>query len=157
MQAAAVADAVSRYDPALFALGLPGSEWLRLASRSGLRTVAEAFADRAYTAQGHLVSRREDDSVLHDPDVIVRRCLQMALYGTVTAIDGTVIENRPRSICVHADTPGAVEIARAVRAALIEAGVELHSFTADPCRLPERPDREAVDLLGNEGGPATDP
>lgn len=130
-QAAAVVDAVSRYDATLPVLGLPGSEWLRLAARAGLQTVAEAFADRAYTPEGHLVSRRLDGAVLDDPDLIVRRCLQMAQAGTVTAIDGTVIENQARSICVHGDTPGAVEIARAVRAALTEAGVELRSFTTD--------------------------
>lgn len=130
-QASAVVDAVCRYDATLPVLGLPGSEWLRLAARSGLQTVAEAFADRAYTPEGHLVSRRLDGSVLDDSDLIVRRCLQMAQTGTVTAIDGTVIENKARSICVHGDTPGAVEIARAVRAALTEARVELRSFTTD--------------------------
>lgn len=130
-QAAAVVDAVSRYDRKLPVLGLPGSEWLRLASRAGLQTVAEAFADRAYTPEGHLVSRRLDGSVLHDPDAIVRRCLQMAQAGTVAAIDGTVIENRPRSICVHGDTLGAVGIARAVRAAFTDAGVEVRAFTGD--------------------------
>ncbi len=135
-QAAAVAEAVYRYDSTLPVLGLPGSQWLRLASQSGLQTVPEAFADRAYTAQGHLVSRRLEGSVLHDPDVIVRRCLQMAQAGTVTAVDGTVVENEPRSICVHGDTPGAVEIARAVRAALTEAGVELRSFSPGPVPAP---------------------
>ena len=133
-QAVAVAEAVSRYDSTLPVLGLPGSEWLRVAARSGLETVPEAFADRAYTPQGHLVSRRLAGSVLHDPDVIVRRCLQMVRDGTVTAVDGTVVENHPRSICVHGDTPGAVEIARAVRAGLTEAGVELRPFTPDPVR-----------------------
>ncbi len=130
-QAAAVVEAVSRYDATLPVLGLPGSEWLRLASAAGLHTVAEAFADRAYTPEGHLVSRRLDGAVLHDPDAIVDRCLQMARQGTVTAIDGTVVENRARSLCVHGDTPGAVEIARAVRAALTEAGVVLRRFTVD--------------------------
>ena len=129
-QAAAVVDAVVRYDPSLPVLGLPGSEWLRLAAEAGLTAVPEAFADRAYTPEGHLVSRRVDGAVLHDPDAIVRRCLQMVMQGTVNAVDGTVVENRARSICVHGDTPGAVEIAGAVRAALTAAGVRLRPFTA---------------------------
>ncbi len=138
-QAAAVVEAVSRYDATLPVLGLPGSEWLRLASEAGLGTVAEGFADRAYTPEGHLVSRRVEGAVLHDPDVIVGRCLQMARDGTVTAVDGTLVENRAGSICVHGDTPGAVEIARAVRAALIDADVALRPFTARDSGLAPQP------------------
>jgi UPF0271 protein len=127
-QAAAVVDAVCRYDSSLPVMGLPGSEWLRQASEAGLTTIAEAFADRAYTPEGTLVSRRLPGAVVHDPDTVVERSVRMAVDGTVVAVDGTVVEVRPRSLCVHGDTPGAVEIARRVRAGLVDAGVELRPF-----------------------------
>jgi UPF0271 protein len=121
-QAAAVVAAVVRYDPALPVLGLPGSAWLRRAREAGLTTVPEAFADRAYTGRGTLVSRREPGAVLHDADEIAARCARLATRGEIVAADGTVVPVRAASICVHGDTPGAVGVARAVRAALTEAG-----------------------------------
>ncbi|WP_069853492.1 LamB/YcsF family protein [Actinoalloteichus hymeniacidonis] len=114
-QAAAVAAAVYDYDPELAVLGLPGSQWLRHAAAVGLTTVSEAFADRAYTARGSLVSRREPGAVLDDPDRIADRCVRMVRTGLITSVTGTDVEVRPRSICVHGDTPGAVRIARLVR------------------------------------------
>ena len=127
-QAAAVVDAVRLYDPALPVLGLPGSEWLSQAAAARLNAVPEAFADRAYTAEAHLVSRRLPGAVLHDPDVIATRCVEMARTGKVRSIDGGLVEVRARSLCIHGDTPGAVEIARRVRAALVDAGVVLRAF-----------------------------
>ena len=135
-QAAAVVEAVIRYDPGLPVLGLPGSAWLRLAGEAGLRTVHEAFADRAYTPEGTLVSRREPGAVLHDPEVIASRCVRLATRGEIEATDGTIVPVRPASICVHGDTPGAVETAKAVRAALTTAGLTLSPFTESK---PSRP------------------
>ena len=127
-QAAAVADAVRRYDPSLPVLGLPGSEWLRQAESVGLTPVREAFADRAYTPEGTLVSRRLPGAVIHDADTVVQRCVRMAREGTVVAVDGSEVSVAPQSLCVHGDTPGAVEIARRVRDGLIEAGLRIESF-----------------------------
>ncbi|MDQ0379560.1 LamB/YcsF family protein [Amycolatopsis thermophila] len=127
-QAAAVVEAVRLFDPSLPVLGLPGSEWLRQAEAAGLRPVREAFADRAYTPSGTLVSRREPGAVIHDPDEVVRRCVRMATEGVVVAADGSEVKVSPESICLHGDTPGAVEIGRRVRAALVEAGVSVRSF-----------------------------
>ena len=95
---------------------------------AGLRTVAEAFADRAYTPEGHLVSRREPGAVLHDPAVVAARMVRLATEGRITAVDGTEIEVRADSICIHGDSPGAVEMARAVRTALTGAGIEIAPF-----------------------------
>ncbi|HVV12931.1 5-oxoprolinase subunit PxpA [Amycolatopsis sp.] len=128
-QAAAVVEAVKAYDASLPVLGLPGSEWLRQAESAGLRPVREAFADRAYTPEGTLVSRRQPGSVIHEPEEVLRRVVRMATEGTVVAIDGSVVKVEPESVCVHGDTPGAVEIARGVRDALAGAGVELRAFT----------------------------
>jgi 5-oxoprolinase (ATP-hydrolysing) subunit A len=141
VQAAAVVEAVTSYDPALAVLGPPGSVWLRRAARAGLPVVAEAFADRAYTPEGTLVSRREPGAVLDDPARIAERCLRLVRDQEIEAIDGTVVPVEARSICVHGDTPGAVEIARAVRRRLVDAGVVLAPFAATPpaATPPENP------------------
>ena len=127
-QAAAVVQAVLDHDPALPVMGLPGSAWLRQAEQAGLRVVHEAFADRAYTPEGALVSRRLPGSVLHDADEIARRCVAMATGQPVSDVDGGELRLSPHSICVHGDTPGAVDIARRVRAELERAGVALTPF-----------------------------
>ncbi|MEO6144710.1 MAG: 5-oxoprolinase subunit PxpA [Dermatophilaceae bacterium] len=127
-QAAAVVEAVAAYDRTLPVMGLPGSAWLRLASEAGLTVVSEAFADRAYTPEGTLVSRRLPGAVLEDPEEIARRCVAMATGATVKDIEGGDLRLSPDSICVHGDTPGAVEIARFVRDALARAGVTIAPF-----------------------------
>jgi UPF0271 protein len=127
-QAAAVVAAVLDYDRTLPVLGLPGSVFLRRAAEAGLTTVAEAFADRAYTPEGTLVSRRLPGSVLHDPAEIARRCVAMAAGQPITDVEGGQLTLRPQSICVHGDTPGAVGIARQVRDALTAAGTEPAPF-----------------------------
>jgi UPF0271 protein len=127
-QAAAVVRAVLDVDATLPVLGLPGSAFLRLAAEAGLTTVAEAFADRAYTPEGTLVSRRLDGAVLHDPAEIARRCVAMATGDPIADVGGFPLVLAPQSICVHGDTPGAVDIARGVREALTAAGVALAPF-----------------------------
>ncbi|TFV64833.1 UNVERIFIED_ORG: LamB/YcsF family protein [Bacillus sp. AZ43] len=127
-QAAAVVRAVVDHDRSLPVLGLPGSAWLRLAGEAGLTVVHEAFADRAYTPEGTLVSRRLPGAVLHDPDEIARRCVAMAAGEPIRDVEGGALTLRPDSICVHGDTPGAVDIARRVRGALERAGVEVAPF-----------------------------
>jgi 5-oxoprolinase (ATP-hydrolysing) subunit A len=127
-QAAAVVAAVQAYDAKLPVLGLPGSTWLQLADEAGLTTVHEAFADRAYTPEGTLVSRRRPDAMLHDPEEIAQRCVAMATGEPVTDVEGGQLRLQPGSICVHGDTAGAVDIARRVRAALADADVTLAPF-----------------------------
>ncbi len=122
-QAAAVLRAVREFDPGLAVLGLPGSAFLELAGRAGTAVRREAFADRAYRADGTLVPRDRPGAVLHDPAEISVRAVRMVVDGVVEADDGTPVEVRCDSLCVHGDTPGAVGIARAVRTALEAAGV----------------------------------
>ena len=124
-QAAAVVDAVRRYDPELPVLGLPGSVFLRLAAAAGLPTRREAFADRGYRPDGTLVPRREPGALLSDPAEVAARMLRLVTAGTLTAVDGSVLPVEADSICVHGDSPGAVAMARAVRDALSSAGVDL--------------------------------
>ena len=127
-QARAVVRAVREVDDALPLLVLPGSVIETEARSAGLRTVAEAFADRAYQPDGALVSRREPGSVLHAEAEVVEHVLRMATDGEVVAIDGSRIRISPESICVHGDTPGAVAMAAAVRRALVSAGVDVRAF-----------------------------
>jgi 5-oxoprolinase (ATP-hydrolysing) subunit A len=127
-QGAAVAEAVHLVDATLPVLGMADSAFFDEATRRGLRTVAEAFADRAYRPDGRLVSRREPGAVLHDPAVIADRVVTMVTSGLVTAIDGTQIAVSVESVCVHGDSPGAVQIATAVRDQLKAAGAEIGAF-----------------------------
>jgi UPF0271 protein len=127
-QAAAVVAAVVEFDPGLAVLGLPGSQLLAAAARAGLHTVTEAFADRRYTADGGLVPRTRPDAVIGDPAAVAEQVRRMVSEGTVIADDGSLVALQPASICVHGDTPGAVELARRVRAALEQAGHRLEPF-----------------------------
>ncbi|MBC7271404.1 MAG: LamB/YcsF family protein [Streptomyces sp.] len=127
-QARAVVDGVLLVDDALPVLGLPGSRLLELAAKAGLPDVPEAFADRAYTDQGTLVPRAREGAVLTDPETVVERSVSLARSGTVVADSGSRIDVRARSLCLHGDTPGAVELAGHVRRRLEAAGVRVESF-----------------------------
>ena len=90
--------------------------------------MAEAFADRAYRPDGQLVSRREPGAVLHDPAAIAERVVTMVTTGEVTAVDGSRLAVSVESVCVHGDSPGAVQIAAAVRDRLKAAGIDMKAF-----------------------------
>ena len=127
-QAAAVVQAIVDHDATLPVLGLPGSAWLRQAEEAGLTTVQEAFADRAYTPEGTLVSRRLPGAVLEDADEIAQRCVAIATGAPITDVEGGSLTVTAGSICVHGDTAGAVQIARSVKDALTAAGVTVSPF-----------------------------
>ncbi|QWB26900.1 MULTISPECIES: LamB/YcsF family protein [Streptomyces] len=127
-QAAAVVDGVLLADAALPVLGLPGSRLLDLAGKSGLPVVTEAFADRAYTDAGTLVPRTREGAVVTDPEAVVERSLSLARSGEVSSLSGTRIEVRARSLCLHGDTPGAVDLARRVRGRLETSGIRVEAF-----------------------------
>ncbi|UYO00129.1 MAG: LamB/YcsF family protein [Devosia sp.] len=112
-------------DPALAILALDQSAQVRAAERLGLDVTLEAYADRAYTREGLLVPRSVSGAVIHDEAVVVERCLRLAETGEIVAIDGTIVRSRARSICLHGDTPGAVRLARRVRAALEARGIAI--------------------------------
>ncbi|MBO1752683.1 LamB/YcsF family protein [Actinotalea sp. BY-33] len=127
-QARAVVTAVREVGPDLPLVALPGSVVAEEAEAVGLRVVLEAFADRAYAPDGTLVPRREPGAVLHDPELVAARVVRLATEGTVEAVEGSVLEVAVESVCVHGDTPGAVQVATAVRSALAAAGVRVASF-----------------------------
>jgi 5-oxoprolinase (ATP-hydrolysing) subunit A len=126
-QAAAVVAGV-RLAGGLPVLGLPGSELLAAAGRAGLVTVTEAFADRAYTAGGTLVARREAGAVIGAADEVVARSVRIAAERRVTALTGETVAVAARSLCVHGDTPGAARLAVRVRQALEAAGLRVEAF-----------------------------
>ena len=130
---AAVADAVlaalKAFDPGLSLLTLPGSIAMERARSAGVRCVGEGFADRAYRDDGRLQPRGEMGAVITDAHQVAARGLRLAAQGTVESISGKPVAVQVRSLCVHGDTPGAVELARALRAALQAAGVEIRAFT----------------------------
>lgn len=126
--ARAVAQAVRDYDPSLILVTLagPGGETFRQIARDlGLKMASEAFADRAYTAQGRLVPRGTPGAVIHEPEVVAARCLRMASEGVVEASDGSLVPLEADTICVHGDTPTAVELVKQVGRTLSQGGVEL--------------------------------
>ncbi|MGW5134906.1 LamB/YcsF family protein [Streptomyces sp. NPDC004135] len=127
-QAAAVVGGVLLADAALPVLGLPGSRLLELAGKAGLPVVPEAFADRAYTDAGTLVPRSREGAVITEPDAVVERSLALAASGEVVSESGARIAVRARSLCLHGDTPGAVELARRVRERLESSGVRVEAF-----------------------------
>ncbi|MCK1791942.1 LamB/YcsF family protein [Pseudomonas violetae] len=127
-QALAVIEAIRAIDSNLILVALAGSSLIELARNEGLQCIAEAFADRAYTPQGTLVSRREPGAVLHDPKLVAQRMLRLVEDGTIEAIDGSLTKIQADSICVHGDSPAAVEMARELRRVLEQANMTLQPF-----------------------------
>lgn len=130
-QAMAVIEAIRAIDPALVLVALAGSPLIELARSEGLQCVAEAFADRAYTPEGTLVSRREPGAVLHDPVLVAQRMLRLVQSGFIEAIDGSLVRIEADSICVHGDSPAAVEMARELRRVLEHANTSLQPFAGE--------------------------
>ena len=127
----AVARAVAAFDRRLILFGLPNSELLRAGEAAGLRVAAEVFADRAYDPDGSLTSRSKPGSVIHDTTAVVERAIRMVRDKEVAAVDGSTITLQADTICLHGDTPGAAEHARAVRKGLEAAGIRVVSLTKD--------------------------
>lgn len=129
-QAKAVIDAMQLLDPKLILVGLAGSALIEFAQQQGVTVVAEAFADRAYNADGSLVSRRLAGAVLHDVEEIAARVVSLIQTGGVTSIDGQFTPIQAQSICLHGDTQGAVEMAQAIRQRLEQAGIQIQAFAS---------------------------
>ncbi len=126
--ARAIAEGIVRFDPELMYVGLAGSKgelMTRIGKEVGLRVVLEAFPDRAYTAEGTLVSRKHPGAVIKEPEQVAERALKMAREGKVIAIDGTEIHLEAETLCVHGDTPGAVNLVKQIRERLEKEGIEV--------------------------------
>jgi UPF0271 protein len=121
--ARAIARAIARFDSALVLVGQPGSAMADAAREHGLRFAREGFADRVYNRDGTLRSRREPGALIDDPRRAAEQALQMVREQTVTPPEGETIPMPVDTLCVHGDTPVAVEILRAVRDVLQHNGV----------------------------------
>jgi len=128
--ARAIVAAIASHDPGLLLVCQHGTELARAGEAAGLTMAYEGFADRAYNRDGSLVSRAIPGSVHHDPRRATEQALRMVTDGTVVALDGTVVDVRVDTLCVHGDNPEAVELVRAVREGLVAAGVALRSLSA---------------------------
>jgi len=123
--ATAICEAVLEVDSDIVLLALAGSQWISVAEDLGLRVGREIFADRALNTDGTLVSRSKEGSVIHDIQEVVDRSLRMVTEGKAVAISGEVIDVEADSLCLHGDTPGAVDMAQALKQALVAEDVEV--------------------------------
>lgn len=119
-------------DPRIILVVLTGTAQQAAAQKLGARVACEIYADRAYNADATLVDRRLPGAVIHDAERAAARVVRMVLAGEIMPEDGDPIPSRIDTICLHGDTPEAVEIARAVRAALTGAGIEIARFAGAP-------------------------
>jgi UPF0271 protein len=110
-------------------MGMAGTELERSANQHGLDFIAEAFVDRAYEPDGTLVSRKEPGAVHEDLAVATTQAVRLAAHGETTARNGEIVKVRADTLCIHGDTPGAAEKARAVRDVLESHGVDIRAHT----------------------------
>ncbi|MBQ5754539.1 MAG: 5-oxoprolinase subunit PxpA [Oscillospiraceae bacterium] len=129
--AAAVCEAVCELDKDLYMFGHANSVMLKVAKSYGLKTVSEVYGDRAYLDDGHLVPRSRPGAVIHDTEFAVKRAVRMVTEGVVESIDGKIIEIQADSLCVHGDTPAALEFIKQIRAALEAEGVAIKNLAAE--------------------------
>jgi len=120
-----VVTAIRSVDPSLLLFGLAGSALLAVAERLGLRAISETFADRAYRADGSLLPRNQQGSVLHDETAVTARAVAMVQGGVVIAVDGSRVAIRADTICLHGDSPGADVMAMRIRDAFAAAGIRV--------------------------------
>jgi UPF0271 protein len=122
-----IARAIASVNPKLILFAPDNSELARAGEAHGLRIAREIFADRNYLSDGWLVPRTRPDALLHDPTEAAARVLRMLREGKVRSVDGGDVDVRGQTICVHGDTPGAVEFARELRTQLEREGVTIRA------------------------------
>ncbi|HWR40122.1 MAG TPA: 5-oxoprolinase subunit PxpA [Patescibacteria group bacterium] len=127
--AAAIAEAIQAVDPNLYMVCLGNSQMVAAAKQVGVKYVEEAFADRAYTPQGTLVSRKLEGAVIHDVHTVAERVLSMVKNRQVACIDGALIPISAQTVCVHGDTPGAVDMIKTISATLQKENIQLKAFS----------------------------
>jgi len=123
--ARAVAEAVAEVDDGMILVGLANSVWIEAGGEVGLRVASEVFADRALCPDGTLVPRSQPGAVIEDTEQVIATSLKMVLEQKATAIDGREIPIKADTICLHGDTPGAVELARTLRERMEGAGIQV--------------------------------
>ena len=125
----AIAEAIKSVDPKLYMVCSCNSAMVKAAQKAGVKYVEEAFADRAYTNEGTLVPRRQAGAVIHDIKEVAERVVGLVKTGKVQTIDGTEIALNAQTICVHGDTPGAVDMIKEIKSRLAQQGITLERFS----------------------------
>ncbi len=120
--------AVKDTDPSLILYGQSGSHLVKASRRIGLQTFSEVFADRTYSDDGYLTSRDKNNALIDDPDKSVGQLMQMIHKGTVTSVTGRMIRVRPETVCLHSDTPKAIELAKKIHATLRQEGISIQCY-----------------------------
>lgn len=128
--AEAIARAVVSIDSNLILFAASGSELAAAGTAQGLRVAREFFADRNYMSDGSLVPRTRPDALLHDPETAARRVVRMLREGNVRSIENIEVAVSAETICIHGDTPGAVEFARVLRSRLEKEHVRIQAPVA---------------------------
>lgn len=126
--ARAICEGIREVDPGLILLGLSGSELIRAADAAGLRYACEVFADRAYEDDGSLVARSKPGAMIADEEEAIHRVIGMVVDGQVTTITGKSIPVRADSVCLHGDSPRALDFARRISGALQARGIAIVSM-----------------------------
>lgn len=127
--ARSIAQAVRDVDRSLVFYALASSDMARVASEVGLTVAHEVFADRTYQPDGSLTPRNRQGAMIEDPQESIRQVLRMVTEGRVTAVDGTDVEVRADTLCIHGDQPGAVVFAKSIREAFSQAGIQVRPFS----------------------------
>jgi UPF0271 protein len=123
--ASAIAEGVVAVSPDLLFFAIPGTQLAEAGAAAGLTVIREAFADRAYLADGSLVPRSRPGAVIEDLDLIADRMVRLVREGTIETIDGEEIAMTADTICIHSDTPSAVAIAEALTSRFAEEGIRI--------------------------------
>ncbi|WAS05234.1 LamB/YcsF family protein [Gloeomargaritales cyanobacterium VI4D9] len=131
----AIAKAVAKFDDSLTLVGLSGSELIKAGKAIGLKTANEAFADRTYQPDGSLTSRQQPNALISNADDAARQAVKLACEGTVQTLQGESIHIEVDTICIHGDSPNALELARQIREALTKAGVKIAPSKPHDCQL----------------------
>lgn len=121
--AKAICEGIYEFDKDIILLGLSGSELIKAAKDTNLKTANEVFADRAYNDDGSLVSRKKEGAVIIDENLAIKRVVKMIKENKVTSINGKEIEIIPQSICVHGDNLKALEFVKKIRETLEKEGI----------------------------------
>lgn len=128
-----IAEVISGLDENLILVALAGpnrDELAAIATRYSIRVAFEFFADRAYNPDGSLLSRKLPGAVLHDDKRVAERVIKLVDHGSVTAVDGTEIELKADTICVHGDNPEALALVKTIRTSLTDSGIEVRPMGA---------------------------
>jgi len=123
----AIGRAIAGVDKNLILFAPQNSDLARAGTTNGLQIAHEVFADRNYLNDGSLVSRTRADALLHDPEEAAARVIRMLREGKVRSVDGVDVDVRAETVCVHGDTPGAVDFARVLKSRLEKEGVTIRA------------------------------